>query len=98
MSPSDSNPIRDALRDGIARAVAVVGLCGMALIHLLDLPGKFEETPYMAWMYIGLIAASLVLAGALVCLGSAVLLTRAVGSLEAPRHRTERAAAPLEAA
>ena len=28
-----------SIRDGIARAVAVIGLAGVALIHLLDAPG-----------------------------------------------------------
>jgi len=54
------------VRDGVARAVAGVGLTGVALIHLLDVQSKFEETPYIAWMYIGLIAACLATAFALV--------------------------------
>lgn len=54
------------IRDGVARATAVVGLVSVALIHLLDLQSKFEETPYMAWMYIGLIIACLTTAYALV--------------------------------
>jgi hypothetical protein len=54
------------LRDVIARAVAAVGLAGIGLIHLLDVQGKLQETPYLGWMYIGLIAASLGLAGLLV--------------------------------
>ena len=58
--------VRSAVRDGIARAIAAVGLAGIGLIHLLDVPGKLEETPYLGWMYIGLIAASLGLAGLLV--------------------------------
>lgn len=33
----------------------VVGLLAVAAIHVVDLPGKFAETPYMAWMYVGLI-------------------------------------------
>ena len=41
-----------AVRAGAARAVGVVGLAGIGLIHLLDAPGKFEETPYMGWMYV----------------------------------------------
>jgi hypothetical protein len=53
------------MRDAIARAVAIAGLGSIALIHLLDLPGKFTETPYMAWMYLGLIAGCVLLAGAL---------------------------------
>jgi hypothetical protein len=59
-------PTSDAVRDGIARAVAAVGLAGFALIHLLDLPDTMSGTPYIGWMYIGLIASALGLAGALV--------------------------------
>ena len=55
-----------AIRDGVARAAAVVALGAVALIHLLDLPGKFSETPYLAWMYIGLIAGCVLVAAALV--------------------------------
>jgi hypothetical protein len=60
-----SETLARAVRDGIARTVAVIGLAGVALIHLLDLPGKFDETPYLAWIYIGLIAGCLVTAVAL---------------------------------
>ena len=55
-----------AVRDGIARTTAVVGLAGVALIHLLDLPGKFGETPYLAWLYIGLILGCIVVAAVLI--------------------------------
>jgi hypothetical protein len=44
------------------RAVAAVGLGGIALIHALDLPGKITETPYLGVGYIGLIVTALVLA------------------------------------
>ena len=47
----------------IARGVGVLGLLGIALVHLLDLPGKIHETPYLGVAYIGLIAASVVAAG-----------------------------------
>ena len=57
---------RSAVRDVIARAVAAAGLAGIGLIHLLDVQGKLEETPYLGWMYIGLIVTSLGLAGTLV--------------------------------
>src|SRR4051812_41327676 len=46
-------------RDVLTRATVVIGLAGIALIHLLDAVGKFSETPYIAWMYIGLIVGSL---------------------------------------
>lgn len=44
----------------VLRAVGAVGLAGIALVHLLDLEGKFQEVPYMGWMYVGLIVGSLV--------------------------------------
>jgi hypothetical protein len=64
--PQSHTTVHDAVRDGIARAVGVVGLSGVALIHLLDAPGKFSETPYLGWMYVALIAGCLVTAAALV--------------------------------
>src|SRR2546430_6106558 len=48
------------------RAVATIGLLGVALIHLIDLPGKMEETPYLGVAFIGVVIASLLLAGGLV--------------------------------
>lgn len=44
------------------RGVAAAGLLGIALIHLLDLPGKLAETRYLGYAYVALIVASLVLA------------------------------------
>ena len=52
-------------RDVVTRATAIVGLAGIALIHLLDSIGKWSETRYLFWMYVALMAASLVVAGAL---------------------------------
>jgi hypothetical protein len=48
---------------GVARsALAAAGLVGVAIVHLLDAPGKFEETPYLGFLFLGLIAASLLVA------------------------------------
>ncbi|MEA2445578.1 MAG: hypothetical protein QOJ12_2870 [Thermoleophilales bacterium] len=58
--------IEFAVRDAVARSLAVVGLSGMALIHLLDVQSKFQELPYMGVMYVGLIVSSVVLAGLLI--------------------------------
>jgi hypothetical protein len=58
--------IHDVVRDGVARAVAAVGLAGVALIHLLDAPSKFSETPYLGWMYVLLMCGALATAFALV--------------------------------
>ena len=46
----------------VRRAVVAVGLAGIALIHLLDLPGKWAETRYLGIGYVLVIGASLVLA------------------------------------
>lgn len=64
--PHQAHGLHEAIRDGIARGVAIVGLSGVALIHLLDTPGKFSETPYLGWMYIGLIAGCVLTATALI--------------------------------
>jgi len=56
-----SNPFEDP----IARSVAVVGLAGVALIHVLDAHDTFVESPYKGWLYVGLIASTLVTAGLL---------------------------------
>ncbi len=68
MSPSPDT--HHAVRDGAARALGAAGLAGIGLIHLLDLPGKFSETPYLAWMYIGLIAGAVLVAGELIRTGA----------------------------
>ena len=52
----------------VARGVAAVGLAAIGLVHLLDAPSKYSETPYMFWMYLALIAG---------CLLGAALLLRA---------------------
>src|SRR3954447_11714372 len=56
----------DAAREVVARAVAAVGLTGIALIHLLDSIGKFHETPYMGWMYVALMLGCIATGAALV--------------------------------
>jgi hypothetical protein len=66
------NPNRDQhtldplhlIRETAARAVVAVGLAGIGLIHLLDSIGKYSETRYLFWMYVALIAGSIVTAGA----------------------------------
>jgi hypothetical protein len=52
---------------GVLRAVGIVGLAGIALIHLLDLQSKWHETRYLGLLYIVLIVACAV--------ASAMLLT-----------------------
>jgi hypothetical protein len=61
-------PRAETAASTVARSVAAVGLATIGLIHLLDAPGKYSETPYMFWMYLALIAG---------CLVGATLLLRA---------------------
>jgi hypothetical protein len=51
--------------DPASRAVGIVGLLGIGLIHLLDSIGKYGETRYIFWLYIALILGSIVAAGLL---------------------------------
>jgi hypothetical protein len=62
---NETATLQTAIRDAVARAAAAVGLAGVGLIHLLDIPGKLTETPYMFWMYLALIVGSVLTAGAL---------------------------------
>lgn len=39
----------------------VLGLAGVAVIHIMDLPGKWEETRYLAFGYLGIIVVAAVL-------------------------------------
>src|SRR2546423_14086783 len=58
--------IQEVVRDGLTRTLAVVGLAGIALIHLLDAPGQFESAPYLGWLYVALILGCVTVAGALI--------------------------------
>jgi hypothetical protein len=50
----------------LRRGIAVIGLAAIALIHLIDGTGKFHEVPYLGWMYMGLVAGCLLVAGMLI--------------------------------
>src|SRR5262249_28523112 len=63
--PQHDLQLAAAVRDGIARAVAVIGLAAVALIHLLDADDTFVSTPYRGWLYVGLIVGSLATGAAL---------------------------------
>jgi hypothetical protein len=61
-APSDS-----MVRDAVARTLAVVGLSGVALIHVLDAHDTFLASPWKGWLYVGLIAG---------CVGAGAVLVR----------------------
>jgi hypothetical protein len=71
------------VREAVARVLGVVGLLGIALIHLLDVIGKFEETPYIAWLYVGAIVSAVGLAAFMVVKGSTRAVWAAAGGLAA---------------
>ena len=49
-----------AVHDGTVRAAGVIGLLGVGLIHFIDFFGKWHETRYMAWLFLALVASSVV--------------------------------------
>jgi hypothetical protein len=69
----------DLVRDVGARAVTAIGLAGIGLIHLLDAIGKYNETRYLFWMYVALIAASIATAGVVLFTHSRVAFLAAAG-------------------
>jgi hypothetical protein len=66
-SAATAVPRTQRVHPPIFEALTIVGLVGIAWVHILDLAGKMEETPYLGFAYIGLIAG---------CAASAVLLAR----------------------
>src|SRR5579871_173977 len=53
------------VQDGVARTLAVVGLAGVALIHVLDAHDSFVGSSYQGWLYLPLIAGCLAAAAVL---------------------------------
>ena len=66
---TEQTAIGEAVRGGVARGIAAIGLAGVALIHLLDLPGTLSETPYIFFLYLALMFSSIALAGILIQTG-----------------------------
>ncbi|MEY4392737.1 MAG: hypothetical protein RLZZ544_1446 [Actinomycetota bacterium] len=60
--PTTSTQIQSIDRFSMRRGATVIGLLAIALIHLLDLPGKWSETRYLGVGYVLVIGASLFLA------------------------------------
>jgi hypothetical protein len=52
--------------DMIARAVAAMALAGLAVIHVVDLPGTLGPTPLVGIGYLGIIAAAVLICGAMI--------------------------------
>ncbi|UTI62518.1 hypothetical protein NBH00_14220 [Paraconexibacter antarcticus] len=71
--------LTDTVRDMAARATVAVGLLGVGLIHVIDSVGKYTETRYLFWMYMGLILSSIAIAGALLFTRSRLAMPAAIG-------------------
>ncbi len=73
-------PIQNDLvvRDQVGRAVGIVGLAGIALIHLLDAVPKYGETRYIFFLYIVLMVGTLTAAAVLLRVDSRLAWSLAV--------------------
>jgi hypothetical protein len=52
--------------DVIMRAVGAVALAGLAMIHVIDLPGTLGPAPLVGIGYLGIIAAAVVIGGVMI--------------------------------
>jgi hypothetical protein len=52
--------------DVIARAVGALALAALAVIHVVDLPGTLGPDPLVGFGYFGIIAAAIVVGGAMI--------------------------------
>jgi hypothetical protein len=48
-----------------SRTLTIVGLSAIGLIHLLDSVGTYSETRWLFWAYVALMAATIIVGGAL---------------------------------
>jgi hypothetical protein len=81
MTDPDLN-LTDVVDDAVARLVAIAGLGGVALVHVLQLPDAFAAVDYLGVLFVGAIVASVVLA-ALLTRMSDQLVWAATGALPA---------------
>ena len=75
----DHEGLNHLARDVATRATIAVGLAAIGVIHLLDSIGKYNETPYLFWMYIALIVGCIVVAGGVLFTRSRAALLAAAG-------------------
>jgi hypothetical protein len=59
------SPAGAGIHDAVSRIVASIGLAGIALIHVLELPDAFAATGYLGGLFVAAIVGSLVLSSAL---------------------------------
>ncbi len=71
--------IEHTIRHTALRGLGFGGMLGIALIHLLDVINKINETPYLGVLYILLMISSIAVAFAVLHTGSALTWTAAGG-------------------
>jgi hypothetical protein len=62
MPPRAAAPVSEPaapVSEQAARLLAVVGLAGIAVIHVLDAPDTFEGVKYIFWLYIAIIVGAI---------------------------------------
>jgi hypothetical protein len=69
--PLPVDAVQHSIRHTALRGLGFGGLLGIALIHLLDVVSKMNETPYLGVMYVGLMISCVAVAFALLHTGSA---------------------------
>ncbi len=74
---SDTN---QPLSESAARLLGVLGVAGVAFVHILDANSTFQDTRYVFWLYMVLIAGAIPVAGALIY-GRSQLAWRASAAL-----------------
>jgi hypothetical protein len=74
--------VKGAVDEAIARGVAIVGLVGIALIHILESPDAFDSIGYLGALFICAVVTGLLLA-AVMTRTSADLAWAAVGGFAA---------------
>jgi hypothetical protein len=57
--PAPAPGLAAPVSEQAARLLAVVGLAGIAVIHILDAPGTFEGVKYIFWLYIAIIVGAI---------------------------------------
>lgn len=77
--PDTATPVSGPQETLIRRAIVVLGLLGIALIHLIDLPSKLDEAALIGAAYIVLIIAAVVVAEALVRRATPMVWSAAAG-------------------
>jgi hypothetical protein len=62
MPPGAAAPVSEPaapVSEQAARLLAVVGLAGIAVIHVLDAPDTFDGVKYIFWLYIAIIVGAI---------------------------------------